>query len=309
MPPHRLHAPAPRGGDGLGPMRSLLFVPGDDEKKLAKALTSEADALIVDLEDSVAFAAKPAARRIVAAFLIEARQRARRPRLLVRVNPLEGGLIDADLETVMRAAPDAIVLPKSLEGASVQQLGAKLAVCEAENGLADGATRIVAIATESACALFGLASYRACSHRLEGLAWGGEDLSADLGAESNRLPDGAYAGPYVLARTLALIGAAAAGVTPIDSVFTNFRDAAGLRAETIAARRDGFAAKMAIHPAQAPIINEVFTPSAQAIEYAKAVIAAFEAAPGAGVVSLEGEMLDLPHWHRAKKLLARTGIE
>jgi len=290
-------------------MRSLLFVPGDDEKKLTKALTSEADALILDLEDSVALAAKPAARRIVADFLIEARRRAERPRLFVRVNPLEGGQTDADLETVMRAAPDAIMLPKSLEGASVQQLGAKLAVREAENGLADGATRILAIATETASALFGLASYRGCSRRLDGLAWGGEDLSADLGAETNRLPDGGYAGPYVLARTLTLLGAAAAGVTPIDSVFTNFRDAAGLRAEAIAARRDGFAAKMAIHPAQAPIINEVFTPSAPAIEHAKAVIAAFEAAPGAGVVSLEGEMLDLPHWNRAKRLLARAGIE
>jgi citrate lyase subunit beta/citryl-CoA lyase len=311
MPPHRLHAPPadPCDDGGLAPVRSLLFVPGDDKKKLAKALLSEADALIVDLEDSVAFAAKPAARRIVADFLIEARQHVERPRLFVRVNPLEGGLSDADLETVMPAAPDAVVLPKSLDGASVQQLAAKLAVCEAENGLADGATGILAIATETASALFGLASYRGCSPRLEGLAWGGEDLSADLGAETNRLPDGAYAGPYFLARTLTLIGAAAAGVTPIDSVFTNFRDTAGLRAEAVAARRDGFAAKMAIHPAQAPIINEVFTPSAQAIERAKAVIAAFDATPGAGVVSLDGEMLDLPHWNRAKKLLARAGIQ
>jgi citrate lyase subunit beta / citryl-CoA lyase len=308
MPPHRLDAPAPRDGGGLVPMRSLLFVPGDDEKKLGKALASEADALIVDLEDSVAFAAKPAARRIAAAFLLEARQRAERPRLFVRVNPLDGGLVDADLDAVMRAAPEAIMLPKSLDGASVQQLGAKLAVCEAENGLADGATRILAIATETAGALFGLGSYRGCSPRLDGLAWGGEDLSADLGAETNRRPDGVYGGPYDLARTLTLIGAAASGVTPIDAVFTNLRDLAGLRAEAIAARRDGFTAKMAIHPAQAPIINGVFTPPAQAIEHAKAVIAAFAAAPGAGVVSLDGEMLDLPHWNRAKKLLARAGI-
>ncbi len=290
-------------------MRSLLFVPGDDEKKLAKALASGADALIVDLEDSVALSAKPAARATAAAFLREARALAPRPRLFVRVNPLDGGLADADLEAVMPAAPDAIVLPKSLGGASVQQLGAKLAVHEAEHGLADGATRILAIASETARALFGFESYIGCSRRLEGLAWGGEDLSADLGAETNRLPDGAYAAPYQLARTLTLIGAVAAGVSAIDAVATNFRDAEGLRAEALGARRDGFTAKMAIHPAQIPVINEVFTPSAEALAHARAVIAAFAAAPGAGVVSLDGEMLDLPHWTRAKKALARAGVE
>jgi citrate lyase subunit beta/citryl-CoA lyase len=289
-------------------MRSLLFVPGDDEKKLAKALASEADALIVDLEDSVAFAAKNAARHIAAAFLTEARRGDSPPRLFVRVNPLDGGLTDADLETVMRARPDGIVLPKCLDGAGVQQLGAKLAVREAEYGLDDGATRVVAIATETACALFGFASYRGCSRRLEGLAWGGEDLSVDLGAEANRLRDGAYTAPYVFARTLTLIGAAAAGVNAIDAVYTNFRDLEGLREEALAARRDGYVAKMAIHPAQVPVINAVFTPSAEAVAHAQAVIAAFDAAPGAGVVALDGEMLDLPHWTRAKKLLALAGV-
>jgi citrate lyase subunit beta/citryl-CoA lyase len=290
-------------------MRSLLFVPGDDEKKLAKALSSEADALIVDLEDSVALPAKPAARAAAAAFLREARRRSPRPRLIVRVNLLGGELIDADLEAVMPEAPDAVMLPKCLGGASVQQLGAKLAVHEAEHDLADGATRILAIATESARALYGFASYIGCSRRLDGLAWGGEDLSADLGAEANRLADGAYAAPYALARALTLIGAAAAGVSAIDAAFTNFRDAEGLGAEARAARRDGFGAKMAIHPAQVPIINKVFTPSAEAVARARAVIAAFAAAPGAGVVSLDGEMLDLPHWTRAKKTLARFGLE
>ena len=161
------------------------------------------------------------------------RRRAPRPRLIVRVNPLGGDLTNADLDAVMPEAPDAIMLPKCPGGASVQQLGAKIAVREAEHGLADGATHILAIATESARALFGFKSYVGCSRRLEGLAWGGEDLSADLGAETNRLPDGAYAGPYALARTLTLIGAAAAGVSAIDAVFTNFRDAAGLRAEAL----------------------------------------------------------------------------
>jgi citrate lyase subunit beta/citryl-CoA lyase len=290
-------------------MRSLLFVPGDDEKKLAKALSSGADALIVDLEDSVALPAKSAARATAAAFLREARGRSPRPRLIVRVNPLGGDLTEADLDAVMPEAPDAIMLPKCLCGANVQQLGAKLAVCEAEHSLADGATRILAIATESARALFGFASYVGCSRRLEGLAWGGEDLSADLGAETNRLPDGAYAAPYAFARTMTLIGAGAAGVSAIDAVFTNFRDSESLRAEALAARRDGFVAKMAIHPAQVAVINEVFTPSAEAIAHARVVISAFAAAPGAGVVSLDGEMLDLPHWTRAKKTLARAGLD
>jgi len=284
-------------------MRSLLFVPGDDEKKLAKALTAGADALIVDLEDSVAAAAKSAARAIVAAFLVEARQLAIRPRLYVRVNPFASGLTAADLDAVVPAAPDGVALPKCLGGADVQRLGANLAVREAEHGLADGSTRIIAIATESARALFGFASYRGASGRLEGLAWGGEDLSADLGAETNRLPDGAYAGPYALARTLTLVGAVAAETRPIDAVATNFRDLEGLRAETLAARRDGFVAKMAIHPAQVLVINEVFSVSPEAIARARAIVAAFDAAPDAGVVALDGEMLDLPHLKRAKRLL------
>jgi citrate lyase subunit beta/citryl-CoA lyase len=287
-------------------LRSALFVPGDDEKKLAKALGCGADALIVDLEDSVALGGKERARGVAAAFLRTVSAQKPRPRLILRVNALESGLVDADLDAVMLAAPDAIVLPKSLGGASIQQLSVKLAVREAALGLTDGATRIIAIATESARALFGMETYRGCSARLDGLAWGGEDLSADLGAESNRLPDGAYAGPYALARSLTLIGAVAADVTPIDSVYTNFRDEAGLRAEAVAARRDGFCAKMAIHPAQVPVINDVFTPTAEAEAHARAILAAFAAAPGAGVVALDGEMLDRPHLIRAERLLARA---
>jgi citrate lyase subunit beta/citryl-CoA lyase len=303
MPPHRLDAAAAAGEHGGVTMRSLLFVPGDDAAKLAKALASDADALIVDLEDSVSEARKAMARAAAAAFVAEARRRATRPRLYVRVNPLASGLTAADLDAVIPAAPDGVVLPKCLGGADVQRLGANLAVREAEHGLIDGSTRIVAIATESARALFGFASYRGASGRLEGLAWGGEDLSADLGAETNRLPDGAYAAPYALARTLTLVGAVAAEARPIDAVFTNFRDLDDLRAEALAARRDGFVAKMAIHPAQVPVINEVFSVSPEAIARARAIVAAFEAAPGAGVVALDGEMLDLPHLKRAKRLL------
>jgi citrate lyase subunit beta / citryl-CoA lyase len=288
-------------------MRSLLFVPGDSPKKLEKGMNSGADVLLIDLEDSVALDSKDEARRITAAFLSEQGKDTERPRLFVRVNGLTTGLIDADLDGVMRSAPDGIVLPKAVGGADVAHLGAKLAVREAEFGLEDGATRILAIATETAAGVFALGTFAGASHRLMGLTWGGEDLSADLGAETNRGEDGAYTDPYRLARSLTLLGAAAAGVDAIDSVFTNFRDMAGLEAECRAARRDGFVAKMAIHPAQVPVINEAFTPSPEAIERAQAVIQAFEAHPGAGVVGVNGEMLDRPHLLRAERLLRRAG--
>jgi len=288
-------------------MRSLLFVPGDSRKKLEKALTSGADVLLIDLEDSVDLDAKEEARRVTAGFIAEQRSTAERPRLYVRVNGLTTGMIDADLDGVMKAAPDGIVLPKSVGGADVAHLGAKLAVREAEFGLEDGVTRILAIATENAAGVFALGTFGGASHRLMGLTWGGEDLSADLGAETNRNENGSYTDPYRLARSLTLLGAAAAGVDAIDSVFTNFRDMEGLAAECRAARRDGFVAKMAIHPAQVPVINEAFTPSPEAVERAKAVLEAFKANPGAGVVGVNGEMLDRPHLLRAERLLRRAG--
>ncbi|WP_201831799.1 HpcH/HpaI aldolase/citrate lyase family protein [Microvirga zambiensis] len=288
-------------------MRSLLFVPGDSPKKLEKGLNSGADILLIDLEDSVALSAKQEARRVTAAFLAEQRATAGRPRLYVRVNGLTTGMIDADLDGVMNAAPDGIVLPKAVGGADVAHLGAKLAVREAEYGLDDGATRILAIATENAAGIFALGTFAGASHRLMGLTWGGEDLSADLGAEANRDENGAYTEPYRLARSLTLFGAAAAGIDAIDSVYTNFRDMAGLEAECRMARRDGFVAKMAIHPAQVPVINEAFTPSPEAIARAQAVLDAFKANPEAGVVGVEGEMLDRPHLLRAERLLRRAG--
>jgi len=288
-------------------MRSLLFVPGDSRRKLEKALTSGADALIVDLEDSVDLSAKDEARRVTAAFLSEIRGQTDRPSLYVRVNGLATGLIDADLDGVMQAAPDGIVLPKAIGGADVSHLGAKLAVREAEFGLEDGGTRILAIATENAAGVFALGTFAGASHRLMGITWGGEDLSADLGAETNRGDDGLYTDPYRLARSLTLLGAAAAAVDAVDSVYTNFRDMEGLAAECRQARRDGFVAKMAIHPAQVPVINEAFTPSAEALARAQAVVDAFAANPGAGVVGVNGEMLDRPHLLRAERLLKRAG--
>ena len=288
-------------------MRSALFVPGDSERKMAKGLDSGADCLFVDLEDSVAASRKGFARDAARAFVADARQRPTRPLLYVRVNALDSGLTEADLDGVMAAKPDGILLPKPRGGIDVQHLAAKLAVREADHDISDGATKIICVATETAAAVFGLPTYAGSSRRLVALTWGAEDLSSDLGAETNRLPDGRFAPPYALARTLTLLAAVAAGVQPMDTVYPNFRDDTGFRAECEAARRDGFTAKMAIHPGQVPVINDVFTPPASAIAQARAVVAAFAAQPDAGVVSIEGEMYDRPHLSRALKLLERAG--
>ncbi|MBX3536783.1 MAG: CoA ester lyase [Chelatococcus sp.] len=288
-------------------MRSLLFVPGDSPRKLEKGLTSGADALLLDLEDAVAPGAKAEARRITADFITAARDRAARPGLYVRVNGFDTGMIDEDLAGVMLAGPDGIVLPKACGGADVARLGTKLAVWEAKAGTTDGATRVLALAAESARGIFALGTFAGASERLMGLTWGGEDLSADVGAETNRDASGAYTEPYRLARSLTLLAAAAASVMAVDAVYTNFRDLDGLAAECREGRRDGFVAKMAIHPAQVPVINAAFTPSEEAVTRARAVIAAFRANPDAGVVGVDGEMLDRPHLLRAERVLARLG--
>jgi citrate lyase subunit beta/citryl-CoA lyase len=287
-------------------MRSLLFVPADSPKKLDKAMTSGADALIVDLEDSVAIDAKTRARDGAAAFLKEAGTQRHRPYLMVRVNSLQTGLTDADLDAVIAAKPDAVMLPKAEGGGSIAHLDAKLAVREATGGLPDGTVKIVAIATESAAALFQAGTYGGASARLTALTWGAEDLSADLGAETNRDAAGGYLDPYRLARALCLAGAAAAQVPAIDTVFIDFRDDTGFRRDCEESRRDGFVGKMAIHPAQVPVINELFTPTPQALAQAQAIVDAFAANPGAGVVGLRGVMVDRPHLARAQRLLARA---
>jgi len=287
-------------------MRSLLFVPGDSDKKLEKGLSSGADALIVDLEDSVAAHRKAEAREMTLAFLQETTKHAQRPRLLVRVNALDTDLTDEDLDAVVAGKPDAILLPKAAGGVSVAHLHAKLSAREAIAGLPDGAINIVAIATETAASLFTTGTYGGSSSRLTGLTWGAEDLSADLGAEANRNEQGNFLDPYRLARVLCLAGASAAGVAAIDTVYVDFRNDAGLRREAEEARRDGFTAKMAIHPAQVAIINDVFTPNAEAIAQANSIIAAFDAQPGAGVVGIGGKMYDRPHLVRARQLLARA---
>lgn len=295
------HPPAPLDA---GALRSLLFVPADDPRKIDKAIASGADAIILDLEDSVAPARKPAARANARAAL-HARERGG-PAFIVRVNALETGLVDDDLAGVMAGAPDGVMLPKCCGGGDVQHLSIKLAVAEAENALPDGMTRILAIGTENARSVFALGTLAGASARLAGITWGGEDLAADLGAETNRDGEGGYTAPYRLARSLALMASAAAEVAAIDSVFPDFRNETGLRAETEAARRDGFCAKMAIHPAQVPLINTIFTPAPAALARAQRIVGLFADNPDAGVLSLDGAMIDRPHLRQAERILARA---
>jgi citrate lyase subunit beta / citryl-CoA lyase len=287
-------------------MRSLLFVPADGGKKLAKALGCGADAVIVDLEDSIAPDRKAPARASAAAFVAEALSLAARPFICVRVNGLGSGLIDADLAAIVPARPDAIMLPKAEGGAAIVHADAKLAAHEAINGLPDGHIKIVAMAIESAAGFFLAGTFGGRSARLIGLSWGAEDLAAELGAQANRDPDGRYTSPYVHARTLCLMAAATAQVPAIETIYMDYRDSQGLRRDTQEARRDGFTGRLAIHPSQVPIINEVFTPSAAALAAARAIIAAFAASPGAGVIAIEGVMYDRPHLARAQALVARA---
>ncbi len=289
-------------------MRSLLFVPGDSERKIAKALASSADLVIFDLEDSVAPDAKDTARETVREQLLGLgdRERADGPALCVRVNALDTGLTDADLARIVGARPDSIMQPKTRSGADVAVLSTRINGLEQTAGLEAGAISVIAVATETAAAMFNLGTYDQAGARLTAMTWGAEDLSADIGATTNKDANGVYTGPYQLARTLCLLGAVAAGVDPVDTVNVNFRDPQALRVEAEAAMRDGFTGKMAIHPDQVAIINEVFTPSAEAVERARHIIDAFAAAGDAGVIGLDGEMLDRPHIARAEKLLARA---
>src|SRR4029079_9406023 len=231
-----------------------------------------------------------AARASASAFLCNAVTRAERPRLLVRVNGIATGLTDADLDAIVPARPDAILLPKAEGGASVIHADAKLAAREAIAGLQDGHIKILAQAIETAAGVFLAGTFRGASTRLIGMTWGPEDLSAEVGAEANRDGQGRLTEPYRLARSLCLFGAAAAETAAIETVYVDFRNIEGLRRETEEARRDGFSGRLAIHPAQVPVINEVFTPTAEALTRARAIVAAFAATPGAGVVAIDGVM-------------------
>lgn len=274
--------------------RSWLFVPADSERKIAKALESDADALIFDLEDSVAPGNKAKAREM----LKELPKSSGGPELWVRVNPIGSEFHKDDLRVIRVAEIHGIVLPKSESGADVIQLAHRT-----------GNIPIHAIVTETAASLFGLLSYRDPKSPLAAMSWGAEDLSAALGASSKFDPDGELSFTYKLARTLCLAGAVAAGVQPVDGVFADFRNDEGLRVETEAARREGFTGKLAIHPSQVGVINAAFTPSEEEMRHAEEIVAAFEAQPGAGVLSVGGRMVDRPHLLQARRVLERATTE
>jgi citrate lyase subunit beta/citryl-CoA lyase len=287
-------------------LRSLLFIPGDSEKKLGKADAAGADALILDLEDSVSPANKPLARGLVPEFL-NARQRANRTsELWVRINPLDTDLALTDLAAVVAAAPDGLMLPKANGPADVLRLSHYLDALEAQAGVAAGSIKILPVATETAIAPFRLGDYAGAGlQRLLGLTWGAEDLSAAIGASTNLDETGAWGFTYRMVRSLTLLAARAAGVQAVDTLFVDFRDEAGLRAASRASRAEGFTGRVAIHPAQVAAINESYMPSEAEIAHARRVIAAFAAVPGAGTVGLDGKMIDIPHLKQARGVLAQ----
>ena len=282
------------------PPRSWLFVPGDSERKLAKGGESGADALILDLEDSVAAGRRPLAREMIRDYLGAT---SRRPQLWVRINPLEGeGLADA--AAVVRAAPDGLVVPKVSGPAELLRVSHWLDALEAREGLPAGGIRLLSVATETAAAVLGLSDYaRIPVPRLHGLTWGAEDLSAALGASSNQDAGGGLSLTYRIARSACLVAAVAAGAQPIDTLEPDFRDEAALHAACAAARREGFTGKIAIHPAQVAPINAGFRPTAEEVAFARRVVEAFAANPGIGTVGMDGRMLDMPHLRQAERVL------
>jgi citrate lyase subunit beta/citryl-CoA lyase len=283
-------------------MRSYLFTPADDPRKVSKALASSADAVILDLEDSVTVARRPAARGAAAEAL--AGRRGDGKEVWVRINPLDSEEADLDLEAVVAAAPSGIMLPKPESAADAIELAARIDELETAAGTEQGRIRIICICTERPEALFALGGYRHATPRLAALTWGAEDLSAVLGAAANRGSDGEWLAPYQLARSLCLFAAAAAEVPAIDTVYTNFRDADGLTRHASAARRDGFGGVLAIHPAQVETIHAAFTPTRAEVDRARRIVELFGDAGGAGTVGLDGLMLDRPHLLQARRTLA-----
>ncbi len=278
-------------------MRSWLFVPGDKAKMIDKARGSAADAIIIDLEDSVSPPQKTVARDVTRAALDSPRNRCQ---LWVRVNALDSSDNALDIAAIIAGAPDGIVLPKATGVESISALASIIVPAGHD------CPPLLAIATETAASIFGMGTYREVKSDLIGLSWGAEDLSADLGSAASRDAAGQLTGPYALARNLCLFGAVAAKVQPVDTVFTDIRDLDGLEAECLAARRDGFIGKLAIHPAQIPVINRCFTPSDADVAQAKRIIAAFIENPDAGAIALDGQMVDVPHLKRSERILARA---
>lgn len=281
--------------------RSWLFVPADSERKIAKAMASEADAIILDLEDSVAEERRLGARALVVDMLGQAEKTGQQR--WVRVNPLANGAAEADLAVIIAARPDGVVLPKSESGEDVRRLAGLLDLHEGRARVAPG-IRIAVIATETPLSLFNLGGYGGFGERLAAMTWGAEDLSSALGASSKLDANGELAFTYRMARSLCLAGAVAAGVQPIDGLWGDFRDAEGLRKDAEAGRREGFTGKLAIHPDQVGVINAAFSPGEEEIAEATRIVALFAANPGAGTLGLNGRMLDRPHLAQARKVLA-----
>lgn len=282
---------APEKAEMTAEPRSWLFVPADSEKKIAKAIEGDADAVIFDLEDSVAPSKKSEAREILKSLAA----RSGGPQWWVRINPIGSEFHKEDLELIGIADVHGIVLPKAESGADVTQLAHRT-----------GNIPIHAIVTETAASLFAMLSYRDPKSPLAAMSWGAEDLSAALGASSKYDESGELGFTYKLARSLCLAGAVAARVQPVDGVFADFRDEEGLKREAAAARREGFTGKLAIHPAQVPVINAAFTPSEEEIAHARAIVEAFESQPDAGVLSVGGKMVDRPHLTQARRILERA---
>ena len=282
--------------------RSYLFVPGDSERKLEKAGSSGADALILDLEDAVAPEAKAAAREIIAAYLPG------KENVWVRVNPVDGPDWEADLDAVMPSAPTGIMLPKPRHARDAVKLSEHMDVLENHYNIPRGSTKIIALCTEHPEALFTLQSYVGTVPRLAGLSWGAEDLSAAVGASTNRSTKGEWLPPYEMARSLCLFAAAAAEVAAIDTVYTDFRDGEGLLRYATNARRDGFSGMLAIHPAQVEVINAAFLPTDEEIEQAQRIVELFAENPGAGTVGLDGRMIDRPHLVQAERILQQANF-
>lgn len=289
----------------MTPLRSLLFIPGDSEKKLGKADAVGADALILDLEDAVALANKQKARSLVPAFLRERPKAQRRSQLWVRINPLDDDMALDDLAAVVLGDPDGIMLPKCCGPADVLTLSHYLDAFERQAGLPRGAIRIMPVATETASAPFALGEYAAAKlDRLLGLTWGAEDLATAIGASTNLDPAGGWALTYRTVRTLTLLGAKEANVQAIDTLYVDFRDEEGLRVASRASRAEGFTGRIAIHPAQVDAINDSYIPSSKEIDLAKRIVAAFAAEPDCGTVGLDGRMLDIPHLKQAQGVIA-----
>jgi citrate lyase subunit beta / citryl-CoA lyase len=283
-------------------VRSFLFVPADSERKLARAPQSGADALILDLEDSVAPANRPAGRTLARGFLESTTSTGFQR--WVRVNPIASGVALEDLAAVVPGRPEGILLPKCVPD-DVRALDHYLSAFEVTAGLPLGGVRIIAIATETPAAMFAAGKYAGVSPRLAGITWGAEDLATCIGG-NNRQADGTYDDVYRLARSLCLLGASAAGVEAIDTIYTDFRDEAGLTEECTAAKRVGFSGKMAIHPAQIGVINCVFTAAEDELVWARKVVALFAENPNAGTIALDGKMIDRPHLTLARRLLRPT---